>query len=87
MWRFAADARVFAGSSDGWTFMVHDNVCKKINEHFAGSAGEVVQYNAELHKKDYSWQEREDRKKKGHKRADVDLDTENASAEKSGGGK
>ena len=43
---------------------------------------EFKQYHAELHKKDFSWQVREDRKNKGRKRpaADANVATDNLDA-------
>lgn len=78
-----------AGGCAGWTHKVDDNLSKKICEHSVGlEAAEFSQYHAELHKKDYSWQEREDRKNKGRKRPAEDAnvpaedanDTENVDA-------
>ena len=63
--------------------MVDDKVSNKICQYSASlEPAEFAQYHTELHKKDYSWQEREDRKNKGRKRPAVDLnvDTENADA-------
>jgi hypothetical protein len=78
-----ADEGTVAGDTTAWSHKVDDELSSKICKHLAGlDSADYVQYHAELHKKEYSWQELGGKMHKGRKRlaAEANVGTGEADA-------